>query len=96
MHPLGVLFLLVLLCGVGPPAMGAILVVVACVAFFFALVEYVTAAVAGFAPRGPVAHLGIEPPPESEDGPDPAFHSHYAGPVLLANGRNDLAAQCGR
>src|SRR5262249_33161839 len=47
------------------------------------IVEFVRASVEGFAPDGPVEHLSIDPPQESDDGPDPAFRSYYAGPVLL-------------
>ncbi|MCP2167109.1 TRAFAC clade GTPase domain-containing protein [Goodfellowiella coeruleoviolacea] len=46
------------------------------------VVEYVTAALAGFTPRAPIGHLRIDPPEPSRDGPDPAFRSYYAGPVL--------------
>ncbi|AXX32184.1 hypothetical protein KCV87_31600 [Actinosynnema pretiosum subsp. pretiosum] len=60
----------------------AVLVVSFLVAFCLALAEHCIASFAGFAPRGPREHLRIDPPQESEDGPDPAFRSYYAGPVL--------------
>jgi Double-GTPase 2 len=46
-------------------------------------VEFVGAAFLGFTPAGSVKHLRIDPPPEHPDGPDPAYRSYYAGPVLL-------------
>jgi hypothetical protein len=76
------LVLLLVLCMVGPYALGFTLVAGALTAFGIGLVEYVTAAIAGFAPGGTIAHLRIDPPAESEKGPDPAFRSYYAGPVL--------------
>jgi hypothetical protein len=53
------------------------------VALVMGVIEYVTAALAGFAPYGPITHLRMTPPPMSQDGPDPAYRSYYAGPVLL-------------
>lgn len=47
------------------------------------IVEFVSAAIAGFAPLSPTAHLRMGPPAPSKDGPDPAYRSYYAGPVLL-------------
>ncbi|KOV90041.1 hypothetical protein [Nocardia sp. NRRL S-836] len=78
---------LVVACSVGPYVLGLAIVGAAAVAFFVGVVEYVTAATAGFTPTGPIGHLGCEPPEESEDGPDPAYRSYYAGPVLLDYGK---------
>ncbi|WP_158846658.1 TRAFAC clade GTPase domain-containing protein [Saccharothrix deserti] len=81
-----VIFVLVLACivlAISPYVLGAVIVIGAAVAFCIGLVEYVTAAFAGFAPYGAIGHLKIEPPEQSETGPDPAYRSYYAGPVLL-------------
>ncbi|HEV2781164.1 MAG TPA: hypothetical protein VGX25_17400 [Actinophytocola sp.] len=53
------------------------------VAAVVGIVEFLSAAIAGFAPLGPIAHLRMAPPAVSTDGPDPAYRSYYAGPVLL-------------
>ncbi|HEU5474851.1 MAG TPA: hypothetical protein VFV67_29760 [Actinophytocola sp.] len=63
--------------------LGPLLIVAILVSLVVAIVEYVAAAIAGFAPHGPIAHLRIAPPAPSPDGPDPAYRSYYAGPVLL-------------
>jgi hypothetical protein len=52
------------------------------VAFFVGLLEFVTAAFAGFSPNGPAGHLRIDPA-SRKAGADPAYRSYYAGPVLL-------------
>ncbi|MEU5696708.1 hypothetical protein [Actinosynnema sp. NPDC020468] len=83
MHPVVALLLLLLLCSVGPYVLGLAIAGGAVVAFGLGVAEYVTASFAGFAPRGAIDHLGVEPPEPSEDGPDPAYRSYYAGPVLL-------------
>lgn len=77
------LILLLILCLVGPYVLGATVIIGAITALGIGLVEYVTAAFAGFAPYGAIGHLKITPPEESETGPDPAYRSYYAGPVLL-------------
>ncbi|RKT52843.1 TRAFAC clade GTPase domain-containing protein [Saccharothrix australiensis] len=83
MHPVVVLLLLALLCTVGPYALGLTAAVGACVAFCVGMAEFATAAFAGFTPHGPIGHLRIAPPQPSDTGPDPAYRSYYAGPVLL-------------
>ncbi len=70
-------------CTVGPYVLGGALAIATVFAFVVGAVEYVTAALAGFTPHGPTTHLRIGPAPESERGPDPAYRSYYAGPVLL-------------
>ena len=54
----------------------------ALVALVIGLLEFVTAAFAGFTPYGPAAHLRIDPA-SRKTGADPAYRSYYAGPVLL-------------
>ncbi|MBB5807948.1 hypothetical protein F4560_007716 [Saccharothrix ecbatanensis] len=81
----GIVFL-VLAClalAAAPYVLGAVFLAGVGVALFIGLVEYVTAAFAGFAPHGGIGHLRIGPPESSEEGPDPAYRSYYAGPVLL-------------
>jgi hypothetical protein len=58
------------------------LVVSGLFAFAIGLIEFVTAAFAGFTPYGPIAHLRIDPA-SRKAGSDPAYRSYYAGPVLL-------------
>ncbi|GAA3888619.1 hypothetical protein GCM10022243_61880 [Saccharothrix violaceirubra] len=83
MHPIVFLFLLALLCFVGPYALSAILLAGGATAVVIGVVEYGTAVFAGFTPYGAIKHLKITPPEESDSGPDPAYRSYYAGPVLL-------------
>jgi len=72
-------FVAAAVCWIGPfVVMGA-----AAFAFCVGAVEYVTSALAGFTPYGDTKHLNIAPPAPSDDGPDPAYRSYYAGPVLL-------------
>jgi Double-GTPase 2 len=82
-HPIAILLLIGLLIVVGPYVLTFLFIAGALVAFVVGAVEYFTASIAGFTPYGSITHLRIEPPPESDDGPDPAYRSYYAGPVLL-------------
>ena len=95
MHPVALIALLLGLCCVAPYLFGFLIAGGAAVALVVGAIEFVTAAFAGFTPAGPVGHLRIDPPAESEDGPDPAYRSYYAGPVLL-DYRKVLAQTFGR
>lgn len=68
---------------VGPYVLSLLFCVAAVIAFVVGAVEYATATISGFTPFGPIAHLKIDPPQPSADGPDPAYASYLAGPVLL-------------
>ena len=84
MMPLIIIIVLIVLAFLAVPyVLGFALVVGLGVAFVAGTVEYVSAAIAGFRPFQPIAHLRISPPPETDNGPDPAYRSYYAGPVLL-------------
>lgn len=50
------------------------------VVFFF--VEFVSAAFTAFAGSAPIERLRVQPPPASDDGPDPVWRSYYAGAAL--------------
>lgn len=67
----------------GPYVLPLLLGAAAMVAFVVGAIEYATATISGFTPLGPIAHLRIDPPEQTEEGPDPAYVSYFAGPILL-------------
>ncbi|HEY3607244.1 MAG TPA: hypothetical protein VGL06_07070 [Pseudonocardiaceae bacterium] len=83
MHPIVFLFLLALLLTFGPYVLSILLCVAVLVAFVVGTIEYATASISGFTPLGEIAHLHMDPPAESAKGPDPAYRSYFAGPILL-------------
>lgn len=67
----------------GPYVLPLLLGLAAMVAFVVGAIEYATATISGFTPFGPIGHLRIDPPEQSDDGLDPAYVSYFAGPILL-------------
>ncbi|KAA2261295.1 hypothetical protein F0L68_17740 [Solihabitans fulvus] len=66
---------------------GLVLVVAGAAGLGIGIVQFATAAFAGFAADAPIAHLRMEPPTEGEGERDPVYRSYYAGPVLLDHWR---------
>ena len=83
MHPAIIFAMLVLLCAVGPYVLSLVAAAAVVAAFVIGVVEFCVASMSGFNPDGTIDHLRIAPPEPTEGGPDPAFRSYYAGPVLL-------------